>query len=56
LIAGEPEGGSVDAHSIQAYYTGLVGRSCGLDVTVTSEAESVTLQARLRDPAPAAAA
>ena len=35
LIAGEPEGGSVDAHSIQTYYTGLVGRSCGLDVTVT---------------------
>ena len=35
LIAGEPESGSVDAHSIQAYYTGLVGavlrprRDCG---------------------------
>ncbi len=56
LIAGEPEGGAVDAHSIQAYYTGLVARSCGLDVSVTAEAESVVLEARLRDPAPAAAA
>src|SRR5580698_5105435 len=35
LIAGTPEGDAVDAHSIQAYYTGLVARSCGLDVTVT---------------------
>jgi histidine phosphotransferase ChpT len=46
LIAGTPEGGAVDAHSIQAYYTGLVGRSCGLEVTVASDAESVTLSAR----------
>jgi histidine phosphotransferase ChpT len=46
LIAGSPESGSVDAHSIQAFYTGLVGRSCGLDVTVESEPESVTLHAR----------
>ena len=56
LIAGQPEGGSVDAHSIQAYYTGLVGRSCGLDVTVASEAESVTLYARAAAPAAAAPA
>jgi histidine phosphotransferase ChpT len=46
LIAGNPETGSVDAHSIQAFYTGLVGRSCGLEVTVTAEAESVVLTAR----------
>jgi histidine phosphotransferase ChpT len=46
LIAGTPEGGAVDAHSIQAYYTGLVGRACGLDLTVTIESESVILQAR----------
>jgi histidine phosphotransferase ChpT len=52
LISGEPEGGAVDAHSIQAYYTGLVGRSCGLDVKVASEQpESVVLEARVRDPA-----
>jgi histidine phosphotransferase ChpT len=46
LIAGNPENGSVDAHSIQAFYTGLVGRSCGLDVTVESDPENVTLHAR----------
>ncbi len=46
LIAGAPEGGAVDAHSIQAYYTGLVGRACGLEVTVTSEPECVALSAR----------
>jgi histidine phosphotransferase ChpT len=56
LISGEPEGGAVDAHSIQAYYTGLVGRSCGLDVRVArEEPESVVLEARVRDPALAAA-
>jgi histidine phosphotransferase ChpT len=47
LIAGRPESGSVDAHSIQAYYTGLVGRSCGLEVTVVAEAETVMLHARV---------
>jgi histidine phosphotransferase ChpT len=56
LISGEPEGGAVDAHSIQAYYTGLVGRSCGLDVRVArEEPESVVLEARVRDPALVAA-
>ncbi len=46
LIAGSPGSDSVDAHSIQAFYTGLVARSCGLDVTVESEPESVILHAR----------
>ncbi len=46
LIAGAPESGSVDAHSIQAYYTGLVGRACGLDVTTASEPDRVSLSAR----------
>jgi histidine phosphotransferase ChpT len=54
LIGGNPEAGTVDAHSIQAYYTGLVGRSCGLEVTVTAEAESVALNARkMAEPAAA---
>lgn len=47
LIAGAPESGTVDAHSIQAYYAGLVGRSCGLEMTVTSEPEHVSLAARV---------
>jgi histidine phosphotransferase ChpT len=54
LLAGEPEGGAVDAHSIQPYYAGLVARSCGLHVTVETEAEKVTLQARAAVAAPVA--
>jgi histidine phosphotransferase ChpT len=55
LIAGNPENNSVDAHSIQAFYTGLVGRSCGLDVTVASDSERVILDARAMVGSPAAA-
>jgi histidine phosphotransferase ChpT len=46
LIAGTPESGAVDAHSIQAYYAGLVGRACGLELTVTSGPDQVALSAR----------
>jgi histidine phosphotransferase ChpT len=46
LLAGEPEGGAVDAHSIQPYYAGMVARACGLHVTVEAEVEKVTLLAR----------
>jgi histidine phosphotransferase ChpT len=45
LIAGEPEANAVDAHTIQAFYTGLVGRDCGMDVSVAAEADCVLLQA-----------
>lgn len=55
LIAGTPESGVVDAHSIQAYYAGLVGRACGLDLTVTSGPDQVALSARA-SVAPAVAA
>ncbi|HWG05624.1 MAG TPA: histidine phosphotransferase family protein [Beijerinckiaceae bacterium] len=34
LLAGEPESGSVDAHGIQAFYTGLVARAAAMDVHV----------------------
>ena len=51
LIDGHPEGGAVDAHSIQAFYAGLVGRDCGLRVTVTAEPERILFDAR-KAPAP----
>ena len=44
-LAGTPEGGSVDAHGIQAYYTGLVAREIGLGVELSSAPECVTLRA-----------
>ncbi|MGA2493207.1 MAG: histidine phosphotransferase family protein [Roseiarcus sp.] len=46
LIAGRPESGAVDAHSIQPFFTGLVARECGMEVAITVEAESVTFEAR----------
>ena len=36
---------SVDAHKIQPFYAGLLARDCGLNVTMTAEADSVTVAA-----------
>ncbi len=44
LLAGEVEG-SVDAHGIQAYYTGLVAREAGMAITVRVEDGKVALDA-----------
>jgi histidine phosphotransferase ChpT len=46
LVAGQPESGAVDAHSIQPYFAGLVARECGMEVAITVDAESVTFEAR----------
>ena len=46
LVAGRPESGAVDAHSIQPYFAGLMARECGMEVAITVEAESVTFEAR----------
>jgi histidine phosphotransferase ChpT len=52
LLSGEAEEGAIDARAIQPYYAGLVAKACGLDITVTTEPELVTIEAR---PAAAAA-
>ncbi len=55
LLACEVEG-SVDAHGIQAYYTGLVAREAGMVITVRIEDGKVGLDAASlaqRDAAPA---
>ena len=44
LLAGEVEG-SVDAHGIQAYYTGLVAAAAGMAVAVQVDDGKVTLSA-----------
>jgi histidine phosphotransferase ChpT len=36
---------SVDAHKIQPFYAGLLARECGLNVTMTAEADSVIVAA-----------
>jgi histidine phosphotransferase ChpT len=46
LLAGETEEGAIDARAIQAFYTGLVARSCGLDLGVASDADAVIFEAR----------
>ncbi|HEV2574071.1 histidine phosphotransferase ChpT [Methylocella sp. CPCC 101449] len=53
LLAGEPETGNIDAHGIQAYYTGLVARACDMNVEIAVTPEKVSIDAR---PATMAAA
>jgi histidine phosphotransferase ChpT len=48
LVAGEAEDGVVDAHAIQAYYTGLVARAAGMAVAFALDGDVVTITA---DPA-----
>ncbi len=43
LIAGAPESGTVDAHAIQPFYTGLIARAAGMDVGFAIEGDTVTI-------------
>ena len=45
LIAGSPEGGTVDAHGIQPFYAGMVARAAGMRVTFALESDEVTIRA-----------
>lgn len=45
LLAGGTHDGSVDAHAIQPYYTGLLARNCGLSVAIVLEGDAVVLTA-----------
>ena len=45
LIAGSPEGGTVDAHGIQPFYAGMVARAAGMRVTFGLEGDEVTIRA-----------
>lgn len=46
LLAGEPEGGTVDAHGIQAYYTGLVAAASNMSIAIEASPEGVVLEAK----------
>ena len=46
LLAGKPENDSVDAHGIQAFYTGLVARACGMSLMVDVTPEGVAIDAK----------
>jgi histidine phosphotransferase ChpT len=45
LLAGGV-GVTIDAHAIQPFYTGLLARTCGLNVTLAPEGEAVVVSAR----------
>ena len=45
LLAGKPESDHVDAHGIQAFYTGLVARECSMNLDVNVASETVVISA-----------
>lgn len=45
LLEGKPENGSVDAHAIQPFFTGLVARQIDYLVRLSVEADTVTIEA-----------
>jgi histidine phosphotransferase ChpT len=46
MLEGKPESGTVDAHAIQPYYTGLLARTCGLSVDIAADADAVVVSTR----------
>ena len=45
LLAGSPESGSVDAHGIQTFYSGLIAREAGMGVRLSIDGDEVTIHA-----------
>ena len=46
LLEGSSESGTVDAHAIQPFYTGLLARACGLSVGLKAEADTIVVATR----------
>ena len=46
LLGGFPERGVVDAHAIQPFYTGLLGRASGLAVSIEADGDTIVVAAR----------
>jgi histidine phosphotransferase ChpT len=49
LLAGAPEGGTVDAHGIQTFYTGMVARAANMSVALSVDGDEVTIRAVTAD-------
>jgi histidine phosphotransferase ChpT len=45
LLAGEAETGTVDAQGIQPFYAGLVARAANMNISVTTAADKITIEA-----------
>jgi histidine phosphotransferase ChpT len=41
LLEGKAENGTIDAHAVQPFYTGLLARACGLTVGLAAEADTI---------------
>ena len=48
LLTGHVEGGTLDAHAIQPYFTHLVAVAAGLELSLVQESDRVTIQALRR--------
>ena len=46
LLAGGSHNGSVDAHAVQPFYTGLLAKDCGLTVSAGTEGDMIVVSAR----------
>jgi histidine phosphotransferase ChpT len=46
LMAGEPRTEHVDAHGVQAFYTGLIARECSMDIEARSTPEVIVISSR----------
>jgi histidine phosphotransferase ChpT len=46
LLEGRSESGTIDAHAIQPFYTGLLARACGLAVSLAAEGEQIVVAAQ----------
>jgi histidine phosphotransferase ChpT len=46
LLEGSSESGTIDAHAIQPFYTGLLARACGMGVTLVAEGDQVVVSAQ----------
>ena len=51
LLEGSSENGTIDAHAIQPFYTGLLARACGVSVTLAPDGEGVVVATRETAPA-----
>ncbi len=56
LIAGKPTSDNVDAHGVQAFYTGLIARECGMDISAQITPEFIEISSRTNQPCSAQAA
>ena len=43
LLEGSSENGTIDAHAIQPFYTGLLARACGVAVSLAPEGDAVVV-------------